>query len=587
VCFRKAVCVFLVTVGLGACTDSAARDDRATQDESGAEGVAVGGASSATHEEGATSDSQAERSTPSSGAAGSFASSTPTSADSSAATGSNATPQPGQEIDSTQPNTERFTDVGTRPFVLAAHDPYSTFAADVDTASYDIFRRNVEHGWDTEPTAVRVEDFVNYFRYDYQAPSQDAEHPFSIDVAATKNPLGRDDILLRVGIAAEDPPPVQKRPANLVFLVDVSGSMLNEDKLPLVQYLLKHALDVLSPSDRVSIVTYAGSTAVRLEPTLVSDKPQIVDVIDSLSASGSTNGAGGIQLAYQQAESAFITDGINHIVLCTDGDFNVGVSSDEALVELITQKRKTGITLTALGFGIGNLNDSMMEKVSNAGNGIYSVISSQTQAQRYAEDRLLRTLVHVAKDMKIQLEWNPKYIHAYRLIGYEDRAIADRDFRNDAVDAGEIGAGLRVTALYEVVLEGQEVPDAAGAPAIKDGEPVAGEREVAATDWVSVKVRYKQPGAKESASAREVAKGVAASQSTEALDAAGDDLRWTVAIAAFAEMLKHSPYAAPSKLSLLREVFVSQQDRDVERKEFLELFDRARGQVPATTPLED
>jgi len=470
--------------------------------------------------------------------------------------------------------------VGTNPFVLTARDPYSTFAADVDTASYDVFRRNTEHGIAVEKSSVRVEEFVNYFQYDYPAPQPTDEHPFRIHAAVSQNPLGRDTLLLRVGIQASMPQADQRKPANLVFLVDTSGSMQTEDKLPLVQYLLTHSLDVLNPGDKVSIVSYAGDTTVRLQPTSVVEKDKISAVINGLNAGGGTNGAGGIQLAYEQAQSAFLQDGINHVILCTDGDFNVGISDTNQLVEMIKDKRKSGITLTALGFGLGNLNDSMMEKVSNAGNGMYSVITSRTQASRYAEDRMLRTFLHVAKDMKLQLEWNPEKVYAYRLIGYEDRAIADESFRDDKVDAGEVGAGHRVTALYEVVLTGKQIPNVAGAPAAKQGEQAQGEREAKPEDLVLIKVRYKQPGASESDAAKEVLLHHEQKADAPAFADADQNLRYSAAVAAFAEILKQSPYAAYDKLETIRTVFDAQKDRDIERKEFLDLFDKAVKLLP-------
>lgn len=562
--------MLLVTSVTACATDSAPANGVAT-DSAGS--VQDAGAAPVT----ANHDASAPRASAGTGAAAAVNTSqaaTPTIAPTAPQTSAPAPPT------QTQPQTrDQFTNVGTQPFVLAAHDPFSTFAADVDTASYDIFRRNVERAIPTDPASIRVEEFINYFHYDDSAPRTEAEHPFEIHAAISDNPLGRDSTFLRVSVAAVDPPPLEKKPTNLVFLVDTSGSMLAEDKLPLVQYVLTHTLDVLAPQDKVSIVSYAGSTAVRLQPTAVSEKQRITEVINTLSAGGSTNGAGGIQLAYEQARSAFIENGINHVILCTDGDFNVGVSDTDSLVELIQEQRKTGVTLTALGFGTGNLNDAMMEKVSNAGDGMYSVISSQTQAGRYAEERLLRTFVHVAKDLKIQLEWNPERVSAYRLIGYEDRAIADTNFRNDAVDAGEIGAGHRVTALYEVVRQGAVIPEAQGAPPVDDGEPVAGAREVAADDLVLIKVRYKQPGATESDPAREVVSHVLNTVSTPSFAEANDDLRWTVAIAAFAELLKQSPYAAPTALGVLREVFSAQSERDVDREEFLDLFDSTRGSL--------
>jgi Ca-activated chloride channel family protein len=476
--------------------------------------------------------------------------------------------------------TEKYPSLATQPFVLAAHDPFSTFGADVDTASYDVFRRNVEHQVPTAPESVRVEDFVNYFKYDYPAPAEGAEHPFKVSLAAAPNAFGRATTLLRVGIQAENPPPSAKKPTNLVFLIDTSGSMGAEDKLPLVQFLAKHALEILGADDLISIVTYSETATVQLAPTKVVQKEQITQVIDRLVAGGSTNGAGGIQLAYQQAQSAFIADGINHVMLCTDGDFNVGISDPEQLVGFIETERKSGITLTALGFGLGNLNDELMERVSNAGNGIYSVVTSQEQASRYAEERMLSSLRYVAKDMKIQLEWNPAEVEAYRLIGYEDRAIADQSFRDDKVDAGEVGAGHRVTALYEVVRKGDAVPAPAGAPAAQSGEPVDGDREIEAGELVRVKVRYKLPNASESDPAREVMQKLAPSEIGALFDSADQDLRWAAAIAAYAEILKHSPYALPSSTTQLRTVFAAQAERDAARAEFLKLFDAATSAAP-------
>ncbi len=470
-------------------------------------------------------------------------------------------------------NSEEYEPVGTNPFVVVSHDPFSTFAADVDTASYDIFRRDIEGGRLPDPDSVRLEEFINYFRYDYPAPRPDDAHPFSISLAAAPNILQRETALLRVGIQAEQPP--EKGPANLVFLIDVSGSMIDATKLPLVKQILISTLDVLDPTDTVSIVTYASDTGVRLPPTPVADRETIIEEIDSLSAGGSTSGASGISLAYQQAEAAFIDGGINHVLLCTDGDFNVGPSTDEELVALIEEKRATGITLTVLGFGYGNLNDSMMEKVSNAGNGIYAVIGSEEQAARYVEERMLASLHHVAKDMKIQVEFNPEHVYAYRLLGYENRAIADEDFRNDSVDAGEVGAGHRVTALYELVLAGDAIPEVSGAPEIQQGDAVAGEREIDPGDMVLVKVRYKEPGTADFAEASEVTARLAPEAMGQKADELDADYQWAVSVAAFAEILKASPYADPDSLPKIRAIVASENWLDRDREEFKELFETA------------
>jgi Ca-activated chloride channel family protein len=315
---------------------------------------------------------------------------------------------------------------------------------------------------------------------------------------------------------------------------------------------------------------------VRLPPTAVEEAATIRDVIDGLDAAGGTNGESGIRLAYQQAQNGFIEGGINHVVLCTDGDFNLGVTSTRELIDLITEQRMTGVTLTALGFGRGDLNDGMMEAVSNAGNGIYSVITDHANAERYAADKLLATLVLIAKDVKLQVEWNPELVSAYRLIGYENRAIADEDFRDDVVDAGEIGSGHRVTALYEIVLAGGELPSAANAPEALDGPAVPGPREIGEGELVRVKVRYKAPLASERDPASEVAQVLMPSALRESFSAASEDARFAMAVAAWAELLKGSPFTSDSVLDTLDEVFSSQAERDVDRAELEMLFQAVR-----------
>lgn len=464
--------------------------------------------------------------------------------------------------------------VNINPFVSAAHDPLSTFAVDVDTASYDIFRRDVASGYLPSADTVRLEEFINYFDYDYPAPEAGAEQPFSIALAAAPSLFDTGTTLLRVGIQGELPPDFDKKATNLVFLVDVSGSMQSEEKLPLVQYVLTEALDVLDPEDTVSVVTYASGTQVVLPPTPVSEKDTIAGIINGLSAGGSTNGAGGIQLAYEQARDAYIDGGINHVVLCTDGDFNVGVSSTDGLIDLIEEERRSGVTFTALGFGAEN-NDAMMEAVSNAGNGMYGVIVNEDQATDYVHDRLIHNLTLIAKDVKIQVEFNPELVSAYRLLGYEDRAIADNDFRDDKVDAGEIGADHRVTALYELVLAGQEVPDMEGAPALEAGAAYDGETEVAAEDLVLVKVRYKDVDATEEDEAYEVNESLAPADVAEAASDLDEDFQWAMAVATFAEVLRGSPYASAELLPEVKELIEPQASRDADRMEFNTMFDSA------------
>jgi Ca-activated chloride channel homolog len=476
---------------------------------------------------------------------------------------------------------DRYQAPGTNPFVMTRHDPFSTFAADVDTASYDIFRRDVNLGMLPRPASVRLEEYVNYFAYDYPAPTDNDEAPFRVSVAAAAQLFDRPSVLLRVGVQAKKPPPFQKRPANLVFLVDVSGSMDSPDKLPLARQLMLDALEVLDPTDRVSVVTYAADTSVRLGPTALASRGTIARVIGELRPGGSTSGASGLQLAYDQARAAFVPGGINHILLCTDGDFNVGPSSTRELVEIVRQRRSEGVTLTVLGFGVGNLNDDLMEGISNAGNGIYGVISDPDQARRYVRDKMLSTLQHVARDLKLQVEFNARTVEAYRLLGYENRAIADSGFRNDGIDAGEIGAGHRVTALYEVVLAGGTVPVRMGAPAVLDGNPSELPREVKADDLVLVKVRWKGVGATEATPAQELSTSLGNHEIAEGLPAADPDLQWAGAIAALAEILKQSPYADRAHLGTIGPIVQGQASRDDDRRELARLLARlVEGPLP-------
>jgi Ca-activated chloride channel family protein len=426
-----------------------------------------------------------------------------------------------------------------------------------------------------QPFGVRLEEYVNYFPYDYPGPGDNEEAPFRISVDAAAQVFDRPSVLVRVGVQAKKPPPFQKRPTNLVFLVDVSGSMDAPNKLPLARELMLDALEVLEPTDTISIVTYAGETRVRLGPTALSSRQTIAAVINELRAGGSTNGAGGLMLAYDQARQAFIPEGINHILLCTDGDFNVGPSSTKELVDIVRERRKGGVTLTVLGFGVGNLNDDLMEAVSNAGNGIYGVISDSAYARRYVQEKMLSTIVHVAKDMKIQVEFNPELVHAYRLLGYENRAIADGQFRNDGIDAGEIGTGHRVTALYEVVLQGGTVPVRTGAPVVLDGKASELPREVKPGDLVLVKVRWKGVVATETTPAFEINSALDNQEIAEALAKADPDLQWAAAVASFAEILKKSPYADRSQLSAIKTIVESQAGRDEDRREFATLLGRA------------
>jgi Ca-activated chloride channel family protein len=477
------------------------------------------------------------------------------------------------------PEGDRYTAVGTNPFVTTAHDPFSTFAIDVDTASYDIFRRDVERGTLPSPASVRLEEYVNSFAYDYPVPAHDAAVPLTVSLGGAPALSRAGTSIVRIALQGKAPPPMQRLPANLVFLIDTSGSMQGEDRLPLVQLVLTSALDALVEGDTVAIVTYAGSTGVALPPTPAARRSDIQAAIADFAAGGSTAGAAGLDLAYAQAERAFIPGGFNHVLLCTDGDFNVGPSSDEALLAQVRSKRDTGITLTVLGFGVGNLNDSMMEKVSNAGNGFYSVISSARQARLYGGVELMKTVEIIARDAKVQVEFNPAHVEAYRLLGYENRLIADASFRDDTVDGGELGSGHRVTALYEVVRAGGQVPTGEGVPATVGGQPVIGARTVTAEDALTVRVRYKAPMAGDADPATEVAASL--SPAALALGVEGDaDTRFAAAVAAWAEILKGSPYADRAQLDAIEAVATAQAGRDAGRAEFARLLALARPRLP-------
>jgi Ca-activated chloride channel family protein len=450
---------------------------------------------------------------------------------------------------------------------LTQSDPFSTFAADVDTASYDIFRRSLLRGALPDPLEVRAEEYVNYFRYAYPAPEPDSDVPFTIALAASAHVASAPTKVLRVGIQGVDLG--EKRPTNLVFLVDVSGSMAVPNKLPLVKLMLREALTILEPSDTVSLVTYAGSTGVALRPTAARERAKIEAVVAGLEASGGTNGASGIQLAYEQAGEAFLEQGINHVVLCTDGDFNLGVTSNDALVALIERERKTGITLTALGFGDRN-NDLMMEAVSNAGNGIYSVLYNEDQTIAYTHERLLSSMFHIAKDVKIQVEFNADHVFAYRLIGYEDRALADDEFRDDRIDAGEIGSGHQVTALFELALEQGDLPPSAPRPAKGPASDL--ERTLSSDDLVRVSVRWKRPGAAESDEAREVAATLAVDEVASGIEQLDPDAAWAMGIASLAETLRRTPHAHDIDLPALRRVLAPLAEKSAARTELMSLW---------------
>lgn len=386
-------------------------------------------------------------------------------------------------------NTEGYDRFDDSPFRRVTMDPLSTFSIDVDTASYANVRRFLNAGQLPPPDAVRVEELINYFRFDYPAPAKNA--PVSITTELAACPWNLKHRLALVGLRAQ-PLELESLPArNLVFLIDVSGSMNSPDKLPLVRTGLRMLVDTLTPRDRIAIVVYAGASGVALPATSGAQKDTIHAAIARLQPGGSTNGAEGITLAYQIASQNFVKGGINRVILTTDGDFNVGVTSQGDLTRLIEEKRDTGVFLSVLGVGTGNVKDSTMEKLADRGNGNYSYLDTLHEARKVLINEGGATLVTVAKDVKIQIEFNPAQVAGYRLVGYENRILANQDFNNDRKDAGEMGAGHTVTALYELIPTGEEVPGATVDP-LKYQKPLT-HAPLPGNEVLTVKVRYKAP----------------------------------------------------------------------------------------------
>jgi Ca-activated chloride channel family protein len=472
---------------------------------------------------------------------------------------------------------DQFTSFEEQRLKVAAEEPVSTFSIDVDTASYSYVRRSLEEGYVPEPDAVRVEELLNYFPYDY-APAASAEQPFQPTMAVFPTPWNPKTQLLEIGIKGYVPPAGEDKPSNLVFLIDTSGSMDEPDKLPLLQRAFGLLVDQLSGNDTVSIVAYAGSAGVVLEPTKATDKAKILAALDQLYAGGSTAGAEGIELAYKLAEQAKVAGGTNRVILATDGDFNVGIDDPEKLEDFIKAKRDSGVTLSVLGFGMGNLDDVTMQALAQNGNGNASYISNFREAQKVLVEEMGSTLHMIAKDVKIQVEFNPAVVSEYRLIGYETRALNREDFNNDAVDAGDIGAGHTVTALYEItpVGSGGELVD----PLRYGGEaaPAGGSEEIA-----FLKMRFKLP---DSDVSQLIEQPVTPSVVYDDISAASDDARFAAAVAAFGQKLKGSDYVRGMSWDAIRALAQSGKGADESgyRAEFIQLLKTAALLKPDTAP---
>ncbi|MDG5746968.1 VWA domain-containing protein [Qipengyuania sp. XHP0207] len=461
-----------------------------------------------------------------------------------------------------EPNRDRYDGEEVSSVKLVANEPVSTFSVDVDTGAYTNARRFISEGQMPPEDAVRTEEFVNYFRYDYARP-RDRDIPFTVNTDVAVSPWNAESRLVRIGLAGYEMPAQDRPPANLVFLLDVSGSMASPDKLPLVKTAMRQLAGQLTERDKVSIVVYAGAAGLVLEPT--NDARKIKDALDLLEAGGSTAGGAGIELAYRVAEANRIEGGVNRVILATDGDFNVGTSDQDALVELIEKKRETGVTLSVLGFGRGNLNDAMMEQVANNGNGNYSYIDSALEARKVLGDEMGATLFTIAKDVKIQVEFNPAVISQYRLVGYENRILREEDFDNDAVDAGDIGAGHQVTALYEVVPAGAK--GWIGQRRYED--KVDSRAHDLAAEAAFIKLRYKQPDGEKSSLITYTLP--ASALRTTALP--GGDFAFASAVAAFGQKLRGDPMLASFGYGQI--AGLAGNPRDYWRQEFVQLVKTA------------
>ncbi len=440
------------------------------------------------------------------------------------------------------PGSEEYTRIYEHSFLTAASNPLSTFSIDVDAASYSNTRRFLTSGQAPPPDAVRIEEFINYFDYPYPEPK--GPHPFSVTMEEGPCPWAPDHRLILVGLQARHIPVEEMPPSNLVFLIDVSGSMDSEDKLPLVQASLRLLVAQLRPEDRVALVVYAGAAGLVLPSTPGNDRRTILEAIDRLEAGGSTAGGAGIQLAYRVARENFLSRGNNRVILATDGDFNVGVSSEGDLVRMIEEYREQGTFLTVLGFGTGNLKDARMEQLADKGNGNYAYVDGIREARKVLIQEMGGTLFTVAKDVKLQLEFNPARVAQYRLIGYENRMLAKEDFADDRKDAGELGAGHAVTALYEVVPAGVPFALAPG-DTLRYQTISASSKARYAREWLTVKLRYKRPDESRSRLLSE------ALTATEDRSQPSETFRFASAVAEFGLVLRNSDFKGRSSITAL------------------------------------
>lgn len=463
-----------------------------------------------------------------------------------------------------QRNAETYKEIKENSFVAVAQQPVTTFSADVDRAAYANVRRIIGYGQIPPKDAVRIEEMVNYFDYDYPAPEEGSTTPLRVSPELAPAPWNPNHLLLRIGLQAKKIDLAKAPPSNIVFLIDVSGSMDEDNKLPLLKSSFKMLLGQLRPDDKIAIVTYANGTKVALPSTSVKDKEKIIKVLDNLYASGGTSGGKGIQLAYEQAQKSFIKNGNNRIILATDGDFNIGINNTTDLEKFIEKQRESGIYMSVLGFGIGNYRDDMAETIADKGNGNYAYIDNITEAKKVLVNELSGTLFAVAKDVKLQLEFNPKYVKEYKLIGYENRMLANEDFTNDKKDAGEIGAGHTVTALYELVPSDGKVAQSLRYQSQELNEKGKG------NELGFLKIRYKDPKVKDAKSV-EITEPLVFNK--KALKETSADYRFAASVAEFGILLRGNSNKANATYNQVIELAEGAIGKDPEgyRKEFVRL----------------
>jgi Ca-activated chloride channel homolog len=467
---------------------------------------------------------------------------------------------------------ESYKSIADNQFYTADRQPLSTFSIDVDAASYSNVRRFINEGQLPPKDAVRIEEMVNYFPYDYPQPTGDK--PFSINTEVATAPWNPQHKLVQIGLQGKKMSMEKLPPNNLVFLLDVSGSMNEPNKLPLLKSSLKLLVNELRPIDRVAIVVYAGSAGLVLPSTPGSQKDKIITALDKLEAGGSTAGGEGIIQAYKVVRENLLKDGNNRVILATDGDFNVGASSDDALVKLIEKERKGNVFLTVLGLGMGNLKDAKMEQLADKGNGNYAYIDNLMEAKKVLVKEFGSTLLTIAKDVKIQVEFNPKQVQAYRLIGYENRILANSDFKNDKKDAGELGAGHAVTALYEVIPVGVKTDLKFATPTTQTAADRETQIAANSNELMQVRLRYKAPKSDISA----LLTGKVDNSVAKPIETASNNLKFAAAVAAYGMNLRNSIYKGSSNFDRVLELANQSKGADLDgyRSEFIRLVEKSK-----------